>query len=105
MSEYLQARSLPFAALGLGQAVGFYTAIMPSPMAVAKGSTQDSAYAAEIRLGEKIAGGLAIGLGTAQALHARCYTPLLYSGLAAALMVCLFEYLLRSDRPNLTPKG
>ena len=103
--SYLGARELPFIALGLGQTIGFYTAVMPSPLDVAKGNTDDLAFAAEVRLGEQIAGGLAIAVGTAQAIHARSYVPLIYSGLAVALLVVMFEYLLRSDRPNLaTPK-
>ena len=94
-------RDLPFIALGLGQTIGFYTAVMPSPMAVARGSVDDPAFAAHVRLGEQVAGGFAIAVGTAQAIHARSYVPLIYSGVAVALLVLLFEYLLRSDRPNL----
>ena len=101
--SYLGARELPFIALGLGQTIGFYTAVMPSPLDVAKGSTDDLAFAADVRLGERISGGLAIAVGTAQAIHARSYVPLIYSGLAIALLVVMFEYLLRSDRPNLAP--
>lgn len=101
--SYLGARDLPFIALGIGQTIGFYTAVMPSPLDIAKGNTDDLAFAADVRLGERIAGGLSIAVGTAQAVHARSYVPLIYSGLAVALLVIMFEYLLRSDRPNLAP--
>ena len=95
-------RDLPFIALGLGQTIGFYTAVMPSPMDIAKGNVDDVAFAAHVRLGEQVAGAFAIAVGTAQAIHAGSFVPLIYSGVTVALLILLFEYLLRSDRPNLT---
>lgn len=103
--SYLDARALPFGALGLTQVVGLYTGMAPNPVEVRKHSPADVTFAHDLHSAELIAGSLAIVLGTAQAWHSKSYVPLIYSGLAVGGMVFLYEYLLRQEAPAAVSDG
>lgn len=92
------------ATLSMTSAVGMFQSILPPLREVRKHSLDDAEFAADVRLGEVAAVGLALGIGAVTSSLTRSSTPIVVAAVMAGGLVFLYESTLRADRP-FEPKG
>lgn len=88
------------ATLALSQSISAFHTYLPTLSEVRQKSPQnDPAFAADVRLGELAAAGLAIGVGAIASSLTKSATPAIIGLLMAGSLIMLYESVLRADRP------
>src|SRR3954453_17364388 len=91
--------SMGVAAISLAQSFGFFQSYMPPIADVRKASPDDPQTAGDVRIGEVASMAGAFGVGLIIAWITKDPTPVYVSVLVCALIIAVYEFTLRSNRP------
>lgn len=87
------------ALLAMTQAIAAFTTFLPPITEVRQKNINDVSFAADVRIGEAIAGTLTIGVGLIVSSLTGSSLPTLVAMITATGLIAVYELTLRADRP------
>lgn len=87
------------AMLGVSAGIQAFQSMLPRITDIRKETTDNSSFAADVRLGEVAASTLTIGVGIIASSLTQSVIPVYTSMLMAIILIAIYESTLRADRP------